>query len=132
MADEHPNATIFRRGYAAFNSGDMDAIRELFDPNIVWHTGGRNRFSGDAHGIDETLGFFLELVQASNGTFHIDVHDIVANDDHAVAMVTTHQEIGGTKYEDLGAHVVHMKNGRVTESWFFNWNPYQLDELFPR
>lgn len=131
MADEHPNATVFRRGYAAFNSGDMDTIRQLFDENIVWHAGGRNRFSRDAHGIDETLGFFLELVQATNGTFRIDVHDIVANDEHAVAMVTTHQELDGTTYEDRGAHVVHMKDGKVTESWFFNWNPYQLDELFP-
>jgi len=53
-------------------------------------------------------------------------------DDHAVALVTSHQEIGGVKYQDLGAHVVHMKDGKVTESWFFNWNPYQQDELFPR
>ena len=59
-AAEHPNAELFRRGYAAFNSGDMDTVRETFDANIVWHTGGRNRFSRDTHGIDETLGFFLE------------------------------------------------------------------------
>jgi hypothetical protein len=24
-----------------------------------------------------------------------------------------------------------MKDGKVTESWFFAWNPYQQDELFP-
>jgi len=61
--------------------------------------------------------------QASVGTFHLDVHDIVANDDHAVALVTSHQEVGGVKYEDLGSHVVHMQHGKVTESWFFAWNP---------
>lgn len=135
MADvkaEHPNVAVFRRGYEAFNAGDMDTIRRLFDENIVWHTGGRSRFSRDTHGIDETLGSFLELAQATNGTLHLDVHDIVANDDHAVALVTSHQEIDGVKYEDLSAHVAHMKDGKVTESWFFAWNPYQQDELFPR
>ena len=132
MADEHPNATVFRRGYEAFNAGDMDTLRELFDANIVWHNGGRTRFSRDSHGIDETLGFFLELMQATDGTFHLDVHDILADDDHAVALVTAHSEVNGTKTEDIGAHVVHVKNGKVTESWFFNWNPYQQDELFPR
>jgi hypothetical protein len=104
---------------------------DAIDEHIVWHNGGRSRFSHDANGIDETLGFFMELVQASEGTFHLDIHDIVANDDHAVALVTSHQEVGGVKYEDLGSHVVHMKDGKVTESWFFAWNPYQQDELFP-
>ncbi len=131
VTTEHPNATIFRRGYEAFSSGDMDALRELFDENIVWHNGGRSRFSRDTHGIDATLGFFLELVQASGGTFRLDIHDIVANDDHAIALVTSHQEIDGVKYEDLGSHVVHIKDGRLTESWFFAWNPYQQDELYP-
>ena len=109
VTTEHPNATLFRRGYEAFNSGDMETIRGLFDEHIVWHNGGRSRFSRDAHGIDETLGFFMELVQASGGTFHLDIHDIVANDDHAIALVTSHLEVGGVKYEDLGSHVVHMK-----------------------
>ena len=128
---EHPNATLFRRGYDAFNSGDMDTVRATFDENIVWHNGGRNRFSRDSHGIDDTLAFFMELIQATNGTFHLDVHDIVANDDHAVALVTSKFELNGKQYEDLGAHVVHVKDEKVTESWFFDQNPYQLDELFP-
>jgi ketosteroid isomerase-like protein len=131
VTTEHPNVALFRRGYAAFTAGDMDTLRELFDENIVWHTGGRSRFSRDTHGIDETLGFFLELVQASNGTFYLDVHDVLANDEHAVALVTSHQEVDGTKYEDRASHVVHIKDGKVTESWFFAWNPYQQDELFP-
>jgi ketosteroid isomerase-like protein len=130
-AAEHPNAELFRRGYQAFNSGDMDTVRETFDANIVWHSNGKSRFSGDQHGIDNTLGFFMELIQASNGTFHTEVHDIVANDTHAVALVTSSLEVDGKKYEDLGSHVVHIKDGKVTESWFFPWNPYQQDELFP-
>jgi ketosteroid isomerase-like protein len=34
MSDE--NVEIVRRGFAAWNSGDMDALRELYDPDIVW------------------------------------------------------------------------------------------------
>ncbi|MBV9100848.1 MAG: nuclear transport factor 2 family protein [Candidatus Dormibacteraeota bacterium] len=128
---EHPNATLFRRGYEAFNSGDMDAVRETFDQNIVWHTGGRSRFSRDSHGIDDTLGFFMELIQATNGTFHTEVHDIIANDDHAVALVSSSAEVNGRKIESRAAHVVHVKDGKVTESWFFDEDPYQFDEVFP-
>jgi len=128
---EHPNATLFRRGYDAFNSGDMDTVRETFDENIVWHTGGRNRFSRDSHGIDDTLAFFMELIQATNGTFHLEVHDIIANDEHAVALVTSKAEVNGRTLESRGAHAVHVKDGKVTESWYFDWDPYQFDEAFP-
>jgi ketosteroid isomerase-like protein len=33
----HPNEELVRKGYDAFNRGDMDTLRELFDPEIVWH-----------------------------------------------------------------------------------------------
>jgi hypothetical protein len=29
VTSEHPNATLFWRGYEAFNVGDMETIREL-------------------------------------------------------------------------------------------------------
>jgi uncharacterized protein len=128
---EHPNATLFRKGYAAFNSGDMDTVRSTFAENIVWHSGGRNRFSRDTTGIDNTLGFFMELIDATDGSFKLDVHDIVANDTHAVALVTVHWNHGGTAYESKGAHAVHVSDGKVTESWFFDWEPYLFDEQFP-
>jgi ketosteroid isomerase-like protein len=131
VTTEHPNATVFRRAYEAFNSGDLAAVREFNDPNVVWHVEGRSRFAGDKRGIDATLAFFGELMQASGGTFRLEVHDIVANDDHAVALVTSHIEAGGKTVEGRAAHVLHMKNGKATESWFYGDNQYDFDSLFP-
>lgn len=50
------------------------------------------------------------------------MHDIIANDEHAIAMVTAHWDFEGGPYEDKGVRVVHMKDGAVTESWFFDWS----------
>ena len=58
MADEHPNAALFRRGYAAFNAGDMDTIRELFDENITWHNGGRTGSVTTGTASTRRLAFF--------------------------------------------------------------------------
>jgi ketosteroid isomerase-like protein len=127
---EHPNATQFRKGYEAFNRGDMDTIRDIFDPNIVWHVAGQNRFTGDKRGIDATLGFFLQLQQESGGTFRLDVHDVVANDEHAVALVSSHIEKDGKTVESKAAHVAHIRDGKTIESWFFDENPNAFDELF--
>jgi uncharacterized protein len=45
----HPNEDLIRRGYDAFSSGDMDTLRELFHPDIVWHAPGRSQLAGDHH-----------------------------------------------------------------------------------
>ena len=34
MSEE--NEEIVRRGFEVWNTGDMDALRELYDPGIVW------------------------------------------------------------------------------------------------
>jgi len=59
MAD-HPNAELFRRGYGAFQSGDLETVRTLFADDIVWHIGGRNHFSRDYVGADGSPGYFRQ------------------------------------------------------------------------
>jgi ketosteroid isomerase-like protein len=49
------NAAILRRAYAAFNSGDMDTLIEVFDEGIVWHLPGRSALANDYQGRDATL-----------------------------------------------------------------------------
>ena len=128
---EHPNASLFRRGYEAFTSGDLDTLRETFSSDIVWHVGGRNRYTGDKRGIDDVLAFFVELTQITDGTFRLDVHDVLAKDEHAVALVNVHWEHQGRAYDELGAHAVHIKDGKLVESWFFDSSPYEFDAAFP-
>src|SRR5438094_936729 len=83
----HPNEALLRKGYAAFASYDLDTIRALFADDIVWHVlGGRNQLSGTIKGKDEVFGWFAKLLTLSDGTFNIDVHDVIANDDHAVVI----------------------------------------------
>ena len=127
---EHPNVTLFRKGYDAFNSGDLETLRSQFAGDIVWHASGTSRFAGDLHGIDDTLASFGELAQQTNGTLRLEVHDILANDTHGVALVTSHWEFEGEPYQDRNVHVVHIKDGKVTESWFFDWSD-TFDKQFP-
>ena len=54
-ADE--NAAITRRGYEAFNSGDMETLTEIFDEGVVWHTPGRSSLAGDYQGRDASFAF---------------------------------------------------------------------------
>jgi uncharacterized protein len=58
----------------------MDTLRELFDPEIVWHFPGRSVLAGDHRGTDAVLGFFGKTIELTAGTFQVEVHDVVADD----------------------------------------------------
>jgi ketosteroid isomerase-like protein len=115
---EHPNIDLVRRGYAAFGSGDMAILRELIAPDVVWHTGGHNPLTGDYKGLEETLGLFGRLFEISAGDMRQELHDVLANDEHAVVLLRQH--IGrpdGRSYDGNDVHVFHIADGKVTEFW---------------
>ena len=91
----HPNEDLIRRGYDAFSRGDLQTLRELFHPDIVWHAPGRNQLAGDHQGVDAVLGYFGRTIQLTGGNFRVEVHDVVANDEHAVGLNSVHAERDG-------------------------------------
>jgi len=126
----HPNEELLRKGYAAFDSYDLDTIRALFADDIVWHVGGRSQLAGTLKGKDEVFGWFAKLLTLSDGTYKINVHDIIANDKHAVVLSNDTAQ-RGDKHLDLEAvSVYHIENNHVKEAWFFNSDVYADDEFF--
>lgn len=126
----HPNETFLRKGYDAFARGDLDTLRSMFAKDIVWHVGGRGPLSGSYKGIDEVLGMFGEIVQRSDGTFSNEVHDVVANDEHAVALTSTTAQREGRRLNSEGVGVFHIKGGKVTEAWFTSQDQAAADEFW--
>lgn len=126
----HPNEDLLRRGYEAFGSGDMDTVLALFDDDIVWHEGGSNQISGDYHGHQEVMGFFGKLMELSGGTFHLDIHDIVANDTHGVVLATAHGERDGKTLASRAADIWHLADGKAMEFWTFAEDQAAIDKFF--
>jgi len=128
----HPNEDLIRQGYDAFSSGDMDTLRELFHPDIVWHASGRSQLAGDHQGVDTVLGFFAKTMELTGGNFRVEVHDIVANDEHAVGLHTAHAERGGKTLQDNntlmieGSFTLAEPIGRLNTAGF-NGNPSEVD-----
>jgi len=126
----HPNEELVRRAFDAFAKGDVDTMRELTDQDAVWHTPGRNLLSGDYRGIDEILGFFARVAELTGGTFRAELHDVVANDEHAVAIYVSRGEREGRTLENRTVLVQHIRNGKSVEAWTMSDNQYAADEFF--
>ncbi|MDX6368253.1 MAG: uncharacterized protein QOK30_3329 [Nocardioidaceae bacterium] len=129
MAD-HPNLDLMRRGYAAYTSGDLQTIEQLFADDVVWHVSGRSPISGDYTGKQEVFGFFGKLQELSGGTSRVEVHDLLADDDHGVAIVTQSASREGRTYEGRVTHVLHLRDGKVTEFWDAYVDQYASDEFW--
>ena len=115
MAD---NVALMRKGYEAFAAGDLDAMRDLFSPDVVWHSGGDNALTGDYKGVDEVFGLFAKLFEMTGGTFKQEVHDILANDVHAVVLSrATASRPDGRTFDGNQVAVFHVDSGRATEVW---------------
>jgi ketosteroid isomerase-like protein len=47
---EHPNVTLVREGFAAFERGDMARMDQLLSDDVVWHVGGNSKWAGSCAG----------------------------------------------------------------------------------
>jgi ketosteroid isomerase-like protein len=126
----HPNEEVIRRGFEAFSSGDMQALNELFADDIVWHAPGRNQLSGDHKGKEAVFETFRKLFELTGGTFKVELHDILANDEHVIVLARATAEREGRTLDDNGVQVFHLKDGKVTEQWLHPGDVYADDEFF--
>jgi ketosteroid isomerase-like protein len=126
---EHPNVARIEGGYAAFGKGDFAALDDVFTEDVVWHPQGRNQLTGEYRGREAVYGFFGKLMEATEGTFHIDLHKVFADDDHAVALVTTTASRGGRSVNSYDAHIFHLRDGKVTDFWNGSTDQHAFDEV---
>ena len=124
------NERLLRQGYAAFAEGDLDTVRTLLAKDIVWHNGGANQLAGEYTGLEEVLDLFGQLMEVTDGTFRLDVHDILANDMHGIVLVTVHAERDGRRLEMNEVHIWHLEEGQAEEFWSFAEDVAEMDAFF--
>ena len=128
-ADE--NAAIIRRGYEAFNSGDMDTLTEIFDESAVWHLPGRSSLANDYQGRDAAFAYFGRLGQETGGTFRAELDHLLADDDdHVVGIHHNTAEREGKHLHDDVCLVFQLKDGRITEAWEHHRDLYAWDDFW--
>ena len=108
----------------------MATLRELFEPEIVWHFPGHSVLAGDHRGPDAVLGFLATTMELTAGRFRVEVHDVVADDRHTVGLHLATGERAGRSLEDREVLVFHVRDGRVVAAWQYLENQYTYDEFF--
>jgi uncharacterized protein len=109
------NARVARDLVEAFDQNDMMKLDALLADDVVWHEIGaaeplRGKQALAASGPGGSADF--EITAA--------VHDVLASDDHAIALVEATATRGGKSFTYRTAEIYHIRDGQVTERWAFS------------
>jgi ketosteroid isomerase-like protein len=114
------NIELARKGYAAFNEGDVQTAMDDFSDDIVWHGGSRGPLAGDYKGKAAVLGLLMKFGQLTEGTYKAEIHDILTNDKHSVAIGVYKATRNGKTLQEKFVDVFHINaEGKATEFWRF-------------
>ena len=123
---EHPNATLFRDFDSRINSGDMSAIGDFVADEIEWHEIGRDE---PLRGKDAVIARWTSGPLA-NFEFSGHTHDVIANDDHTIALVETTVRKGDKSLTYRTAEIMHIRDGKVTARWAFSDDTAAINAFF--
>jgi ketosteroid isomerase-like protein len=126
---EHPNVARIKDVYGALAKGDLAALNDVFAEDVLWHETGRSQLSGDYRGRDAVFGFFGKVMEVTEGSFRVDVHAVLADDEHCVALVAVSASRGGRTITVNAMDVTHLRDGKVVEWWAIPTDQYAFDEL---
>jgi ketosteroid isomerase-like protein len=125
------NIATVRRGYEAFNTGDMNTLTEIFDESASWHTPGRSSLAGDHEGREATFAYFGQLGGGTGGTFRAELQHLTADDDGRVVGIHHSSGERDGKHLDVdSALVFELKDGRITDGREHFGDLYAWDEFW--
>jgi ketosteroid isomerase-like protein len=123
---EHPNAVLARQAADALSRGDMQALDDFIADDVIWHEIGR---SEPRRGKEE-----LRAVAPGGGGVDYEItgklHDIIAGDDHTIALVDATATRGSKTLNYRTAEIYHVRDGKIVERWAFSDDTAEITAFF--
>ena len=124
------NSARIERAYEAFSRGDVKTVFETLAPDIVWHVPGRSPLSGDHRGHAAVRAFFERFMQLSDGTFRLQVDNILAGGNQVVVLCTASARRGTRSWSSAEVHVWTVENGKATAFREYQGDQSEEDEFW--
>ena len=126
----HPNEELARNASDALAKGDIQSFLGFHADDVVLHLPGRGQLAGDHRGKDAVAKMFQQQMEILDQPPQLEVHDVLANDDHIVVLSTQTFQRGGKKLVAPSAVVIHPENGKAKEIWIHPQDQHAADEFW--
>jgi ketosteroid isomerase-like protein len=119
------NAAVAAKMTEAFAQGDMQQLDKLIADDVVWHQiGSKKPLRGKAALRASGPGGAADYEVTGK------VHDVLASDDHAIALVDATATRAGKTLKYRTAEIYHIRNGKVAERWAFSDDTAAIEKFF--
>lgn len=127
-ADEQRNIQLIQDYYAAYATGDPEAVRPFLHEDVVWRIPGHHPMAGDKKGPDEVIAFFTGLAR---GNFGAEPIFFQAQGNMVVDIHRGFSGVGeGPEVDQLYALMFRIEDGLIIEAQNFLTDMYESDRFF--
>jgi uncharacterized protein len=128
---QHDMVNIVGRMYDCFARGDMDTLKkEVFAEDLQWALPGHHPLSGVKQGADETIAFFVALMQT--GIQVTDVSFGTIGEDKVVEQHTGHGHLGDRESLFPTCSVYTIRDGKIAHVQVYTGDQHGVDDYFWR
>jgi uncharacterized protein len=124
---KHPNAQVLEKIYADFAKGDIPAILNACADEVTFQVAGKSKLAGKYTKANVGREFFGKIAEIAGSDYKLEVHDIMATDRHAVALVSSVVNKKGEKIQLRAAHVWRIEGGKPVAWYEYPRDMYQFD-----
>lgn len=105
--------------------GDFSSYADRISDDVEWwEIGSDEPIRGKAALFERMQGLM------GQGSISTDLHDVIANDEHLVALVNATAERDGKTLSYRTAEIFHVRDGKITHRWAFSNDTAAINEFF--
>lgn len=123
------NAAVIRRYCEAWRNGDVPTLVDCYHDDLVLHYFGRSPLAGEHRGKPAALAV-LARVQELTSRRLLEIHDVLASEDHAVVLARERFERAGRQLDVNRVLVYHVRDGKLVECWLYDEDQRAVDEFW--
>lgn len=117
---------LVKQALEAWSFGDAEAAAAILTDDVEWHEIGRP----DAIHGKAALAARFDQPDAESWSIKGETHDVLANENHAIAMVTATATHGDQSLTYKVIEVYHLRDGKISARWAFSDDTEAINTFF--
>jgi ketosteroid isomerase-like protein len=110
--------------------GDGRALAEMLTDTTRWVVCGHGKLAGTYTGPDEIFALWKKIADQTGGGLRLELRDVLANDERAVALVTARGRRGDRDLDERQVVLFEMEADKISEATFVYEDPDAYDSFW--